>query len=66
MKVKIEGMSCGHCSARVEKALKALEGVTDVKVNLEDKTAYISGNVNLNTVKEAIEEAGYDFIAEVK
>ena len=34
--MKIEGMSCGHCSARVEQALNAIDGVS-AKVNLEVK-----------------------------
>ena len=38
----IEGMSCNHCVKRVENALKELEGVQDVKVNLKKKTADIN------------------------
>ena len=38
-KVFIEGMSCGHCAARIEKALSQLEGVGSVKVNLAGKFA---------------------------
>ena len=65
MKIKIEGMSCGHCSARVEKALKEVDGVMDVKVNLEDHVAEIKGNPSIENVKAAIDEAGYDFIGEI-
>lgn len=66
MKVRIEGMSCGHCSARVEKALRSLEGVEDVKVSLDEKMAEIKGDVSLEDVKNVIEETGYDFKGEVK
>ena len=57
----IEGMSCGHCSARVEKALNALEGVT-ATVDLESKTAavQISGDVSDDALKNAVVEAGYE------
>ena len=34
-RIRIEGMACGHCSARVEKALAALDGVSEVTVSLE-------------------------------
>lgn len=35
--LSVEGMMCGHCTARVEKALRAVEGVADVEVSLEEK-----------------------------
>lgn len=39
--IHIEGMHCGHCTGSVEKALRALPGVEDVVMSLEDKTARI-------------------------
>ena len=60
----IEGMSCGHCSARVEKALNALDGVT-AKVDLEAKTASIEteGRVSDEQLKAAVTDAGYDVVS---
>lgn len=57
----IEGMSCGHCSARVEKALNALEGVT-ATVDLASKTAsiQITGNISDEDLKNAVIDAGYE------
>ena len=57
----IEGMSCGHCSARVEKALNAIDGIS-AKVDLEKKEAAIelSGTVDDAALKAAVEEAGYE------
>ena len=57
----INGMSCAACSARVEKALNALEGVT-ATVDLESKTAavQISGDVSDDALKNAVVEAGYE------
>ncbi len=57
----VEGMSCGHCSARVEKALNALEGVK-ATVDLESKTAAIetTGAVTDEQLKAAVVEAGYE------
>lgn len=60
----IEGMSCGHCSARVEKALNALVGVI-AKVNLAEKKAFItmSSEVDDSSLKAAVEDAGYDVVS---
>ena len=41
----IDGMSCGHCSARVEQALNALDGVT-AKVELKKKRAVVEGDAS--------------------
>lgn len=63
----VEGMSCGHCSARVEKALMALEGVSKATVNLESKEVMIEivGDLSNDILTETIEDAGYD-VVEVK
>ena len=59
--IMIEGMSCGHCSARVEKALNALDGV-EAKVNLEAKSAEVtlSKEVPDGALRKAAEDAGYE------
>lgn len=59
--LKISGMTCGHCSARVEKALNSLEGV-DAKVFLESNIAKVSlsKEVSNETLKQAVEDAGYE------
>ena len=59
-KVNIEGMMCAHCVAHVEKALKALEGIGDVNVSLENKCAEITGNVSDEDIKRAVADAGYE------
>ena len=58
--VNVEGMMCGHCVAHVEKALKGIEGIGDVKVSLEDKCAEITGNVSDEDIKRAVTDAGYE------
>ena len=59
----VEGMHCGHCAARVEKALGALAGVRSVKVDLEKKIATIKVKPALKEedVKKAIDETGFTF-----
>ena len=63
--ITIEGMACGHCTARVETALKALDGVKEVVMSLEDKTATVSAeeNVSEDMMKSAVTEAGYDVVS---
>lgn len=57
----IEGMTCGHCKKRVENALSELEGVKEVAVDLEAKTATLEleSSVTDEVLKEAVEEWGY-------
>ena len=57
--VHIEGMSCQHCVMSVKKGLSSLDGVTEVDVNLETKTARVTGTVNSRTIKDTINELGY-------
>lgn len=61
--VNVDGMSCEHCKAAVEKALKALSGVENALVSLKDKNAEVDyfGSLEEDRIKEAIVEAGYDF-----
>lgn len=62
--LSIEGMSCGHCVAHVEEALKELCGVKSVKVSLQDKTAVVelAHDVEDKKFKDAIDEAGYELV----
>ncbi len=57
----IEGMMCKHCAARVEKALSAL-GVT-ATINLEDKTAAVTGSAADEALRKAVEDAGYKVVS---
>ena len=59
--IVIEGMQCNHCKMTVEKVLGAIDGVEKVEVNLSEKTAIIemSKEVDENTIKSVIEEAGF-------
>ena len=64
MKIKIEGMSCSHCSSRVEQALNALSGV-QATVHLDAGTADIqlTADVSEAELRKAIEDAGYGVAA---
>lgn len=60
--ISIEGMQCNHCKMTVEKVLRAIDGVTNVEVSLENKNAVIesSREIDDNKIKEVIKEAGFD------
>ena len=60
--IKIEGMSCGHCKAAVEKALKDVGGVETAVVDLEKKQAVVTGSAAMEAMREAVEDAGYDVV----
>lgn len=62
----VTGMSCAACSARVEKAVSALDGVTACSVNLLTNTLQIEGNATAEAVKSAVEAAGYGIASHAK
>lgn len=59
-KINIEGMMCMHCVGHVEKALKAIEGVGEVNVSLDDKCATVTGNIDNSVLTKAVTDAGYE------
>ena len=61
-KVVIEGMMCQHCRAHVEKALNAIDGVT-AAVDLDSRTAIVTGDVSDDAIRAAVEEAGYQVVS---
>ena len=58
-KINIDGMSCSHCTASVEKALSSVSGIRKIKVSLEGKFAEIDGNFDIAEAETAISNAGY-------
>lgn len=61
--LSVQGMSCGHCKMSVEGALNKLDGVSKAEVNLEAgkvDVTFDESKVNVDTLKEAIEDQGYD------
>ncbi len=58
----VKGMMCEHCKARVEQALNAVEGVSDVRIDLGAKKVTVSANdlVTNDIISSAIRAAGYE------
>ena len=62
MTLKIQGLMCGHCRTRVEKALKAVPGVETVEVSLENKSAEVTGTATEEQLRQAVTAAGYQVL----
>ena len=63
--MKIEGMMCGHCEARVKKTLEGIEGVTEAKVSHTAGTAIVtlSAPVADEVLKKAVEDQDYKVLS---
>ena len=60
--INVEGMSCDHCVQTITKAVKAVQGVKEVSVNLESKQVSVDYDEREDVLKEitgAITEAGF-------
>ena len=55
----VTGMSCAACSARVEKAVGKVEGVTSCSVSLLTNSMGVEGTASVQAIIKAVEEAGY-------
>lgn len=58
--IKVEGMMCPHCKARVESVCKAVAGTVDAVVDLQKKQVTVTGNGDVALLKKAIADAGYE------
>ncbi len=56
---RVDGMSCAACQARVEKAVKSLDGVESVSVSLLTSSMLVEGSSSDSEIIEAVEKAGY-------
>ncbi|MEB3372067.1 heavy-metal-associated domain-containing protein [Saccharopolyspora mangrovi] len=56
----VTGMTCQHCVASVTEEVGALDGVTDVKVDLPTGAVTVVGSAPEASVRAAVEEAGYE------
>lgn len=62
-KFTINGMSCNHCVATVEKAVKELPGIQKVKVNLKKNEGVVKfdeSQINAQQIAEKVTAAGFD------
>ena len=60
--IKVEGMMCKHCKARVEQVCKAVPGTVDAVVDLMAKTVTVTGEADVAALKQAIIDADYEVV----
>lgn len=62
--ISIKGMHCGHCSKRVEEALKNIKYVKSVNISLENKNAVVilKADVDGEVLKNAVEDIGFEVV----
>jgi copper chaperone len=62
--IKIKGMSCQHCVMAVTKALSAIDGIKDVKVDLKSGQASYDETkpVDSKVIADAVKKAGYEVV----
>ena len=60
--IKVNGMMCPHCQARVESVCKAVEGTVDAVVDLKLKQVTVTGDAAVDALKKAITDAGYEVV----
>ncbi len=61
--LSVSGMTCDHCVQTVEKAIRALTGVSQVRVALDEQKAFVqfsADQISLDTIKKAVKDAGYE------
>ena len=58
--IYVDGMMCKHCKAHVEAACKGVPGTVDAVVDLEKKCVTVTGQSDVEALKKAITDAGYD------
>jgi len=57
--IDIEGMSCKNCARKVTESLKKVEGVVSVDVSVGKKKATVEGTANVDSLRKAVQDAGY-------
>ncbi len=60
MKFSVPEMSCGHCTAAIEKSVKAADPAAEVACDLGSREVSIGSSLSGDALQAAIKEAGYD------
>ena len=60
--IYVNGMMCPHCKARVEQVCKGIAGTVDAVVDLQAKNVTVTGTADVEVLKKAIADAGYEVV----
>lgn len=58
--IKVNGMMCEHCKKAVNDGLSAIDGVSDVAIDLQEKTATVEHDCAVEVLTECIEDLGFE------
>lgn len=59
MKFNVPDMSCGHCTAAIDKALRSADPDADVTTDLNDKTVSVTSSKDAQALMAVLKDAGY-------
>ncbi len=59
LRIKIGGVTCGNSIVRAQKVIKAIEGVSHVRIDLAENVARITGKPSPDAIIAALNEAGF-------
>ncbi|NWJ41429.1 MAG: heavy-metal-associated domain-containing protein [Geothrix sp.] len=59
---KVKGMTCGGCAKHVEKALRSVEGIVQVDMDVPGGTAKVVGEAPFEVLAEKVAKAGYELV----
>lgn len=62
LSIKVGGVCCSHCDAKIKHAISKVDGVQEVAFNNDTNEAYVLGNFDLAAVESAITSLGYSII----
>ena len=60
--IKVNGMMCPHCKARVETVCKSVDGCVDAVVDLQKEQVTVIGDAPVEALKKEITNAGYEVV----
>ncbi|MDY6065337.1 MAG: heavy-metal-associated domain-containing protein [Finegoldia sp.] len=60
---KVEEMHCNHCVESIDKALKDVEGIENIDIDLDSKIVSLEGEVDDEKVIESLDEIGFDAVS---
>ncbi|MER9586896.1 heavy-metal-associated domain-containing protein [Mesorhizobium sp. M0276] len=60
LKLKVQDMSCGHCASTIEKAVKTVDPIARVTVDLGSSTVTVETKADETAIRDVIRSAGYD------
>lgn len=59
----VPGISCGHCKTAIETQVAELAGVRSVTVDVDAREVTVTGDLDPDAIRSAVEEAGYEVAA---